>query len=132
VNPPAGRTRSCQAADARARLLDVEAFLVAAERVVDLGGDVVATNAVHAAIAAADAICCLRLGERSRDADHRAAVTLLARVDRDLAAALDRVLAVKTRAGYEARDVSAIDAGRCVRLATRLRDAAREAIALGL
>lgn len=36
--------------------------------------------AVLAAIAAADAICCLRLGERSRDADHRAAAGLLATV----------------------------------------------------
>lgn len=131
MSPKARRTRPCQLADARARLADAEAFLRAAERVSDLGGDVVATNAVHAAIAAADAICCVRLGERSRDADHRFAASLLARVDRDLAGALGRVLAVKTSAGYDSRDVSANDAARCVRLAARLRDAARAAITLG-
>jgi hypothetical protein len=37
-------------------------------------------SAVLAAIAAADAICCLRLGQRSRDADHGAAAGLIATV----------------------------------------------------
>ena len=36
--------------------------------------------AVLAAIAAADAICCQRLGQRPRDADHRAAVRLISTV----------------------------------------------------
>ena len=38
--------------------------------------DVVATNAIHAAIAAADAIACYSLGERSGDGNHAAAVEL--------------------------------------------------------
>jgi hypothetical protein len=94
----------------------------------DLGSDVVATNAAHAAITAADVICCVRLGERSRDADHRAAVKLLARVDSGLAGALSRVLAIKTRAGYESENLSESEAKTTVRLAARLRDAARAAV----
>ena len=46
---PSGRRTPCTIADARARLVDAEAFLDAAELVTDT--DVVATNAVHAAIA---------------------------------------------------------------------------------
>jgi hypothetical protein len=38
---------------------------------------VAADNAVLAAIAASDAVCCRLLGERSRGQDHREAVTLL-------------------------------------------------------
>ena len=50
---PRVRTRDCDAADARSRLQDARQFLEAAELLTEPGnGDVVATNAVHAAIAA--------------------------------------------------------------------------------
>jgi hypothetical protein len=55
--------------------------------------------AVLAAIAAADAICCVRLGQRSRDADHRAAVGLIAAVHPE-GAGLARAL----RIALEAKD----------------------------
>ena len=56
---PKGRTRDCDAADARARLQDARQFLEAAELLTEAGnGDLVATNAVYAAIAAADVLCC--------------------------------------------------------------------------
>lgn len=59
--------------------------------------------AVLAAIAAADAICCLRLGQRSRDTNHRAAVDLLATVlpdGPDLARALRIALDAKDPMHY--------------------------------
>lgn len=44
----------------------------------DASRNVAAGNAVLAGIAAADAICCVHLGKRSRGQDHREAVSLLA------------------------------------------------------
>ena len=86
--------------------------------------DVVATCAIHAAIAAADAITCHTLGERSNDGNHVSAVELLHRVDAGLATALKRALDRKTQAGYESADISATDAASCVRWAEQLMAAA--------
>ena len=123
---PAGRRRPATPADARARLADAEAFLEAAT--IAINPDVVATNAIHAAIAAADAICCVALRERSADANHTAAAELLAQVDTRLSATLTRALNRKTQAAYETRDVSATDAAACLRQATKLLEAARSRV----
>lgn len=120
---PAGRRAACSAADARARLHDAEAFFEVADVATD--ADVIATNAIHAAIAAADAICCVALRERAADGSHAPAVQLLARVDRTLAAALGRCLDRKTQAAYESRDITPTDAASCVRQASTLVQAAR-------
>jgi hypothetical protein len=84
--------------------------------------------AVLAAIAAADAICCLRLGQRSRDADHRAAVSLLATVmpeGPDLAKALRIALDAKDPMHY-ATDYLTPDRHTAVlRAATTLATAAQ-------
>lgn len=121
-----GRHNPCTVADARARLNDAEAFLDTAEMAED--PDVVATNAIHAAIAAADAICCIALRERSADGNHTAAVDLLGRVDSKLANALSRALNCKTQAAYESRDIGAKDAATCVRQAMSLVEAARSRV----
>ena len=118
-----GRRQPCATGDARARLHDAEAFLDTAETAKD--PDVKATNAIHAAIAAADAICCFALRERSADANHAAAIDLLRTVDAQLAATLGRLLGRKQQAAYESRDISARDAATCIRQATTLVDAAR-------
>ena len=120
---PSGRRQACTTADAKARLHDAEAFLDTAEAAAD--PDVKATNAIHGAIAAADAICCFALRQRSADATHAAAIDLLRTVDAQLAGTLARLLGRKQQAAYESRDVSAKDAATCVRQATRLVDAAR-------
>ena len=60
-----GSCKPCDVQQARQRLVDARQFLEAAE-LLD-APDVVATCAIHAAIAAADAITCHALGERSRD-----------------------------------------------------------------
>jgi hypothetical protein len=120
---PPGRRQPCTAEAARARLHDAQAFLEAAETSAD--PDVKATNAIHAAIAAADTLCCLGLRERSGDGNHSAAVDLLRSVDPRLATLLARLLSRKQQAAYESRDLSATDAVTCVRQATILVDAAR-------
>lgn len=118
------KRRPCTVGDAKARLHDAEAFLEASETASD--PDVVATNAIHAAIAAADAICCMALREQS--AEHATAVDLLGRVDSKLANALGRALNRKTQAAYESRDIAAKDAAMCVRQATILLAAARSRV----
>lgn len=117
-----GNRKSCDVQHARQRLVDARQFLEAAE-LLD-APDVVATCAIHAAIAAADAITCHALGERSSDGNHAAAVDLLRKVDTSLAAALKRALDRKTQAGYESVDVSAAEATSCVRWARQLLAAA--------
>jgi hypothetical protein len=118
-----GRRQPCTTTDAQARLHDAEAFLDTAEGAPD--PDVRATNAIHAAIAAADAICCFAARERSADGNHSAAVDLLRTVDSQLAATLARLLARKQQAAYETRDISAKGASTCIRQATTLVEAAR-------
>lgn len=120
---PAGRRAPCDLTDARARLRDAEDFLEAAEHAQN--PDVIATNAVHSAIASADALCCVALRERSAGGNHLAAVNLLAQVDRKLAGSLKRVLDRKTQAAYESRDIARSDATACVRQAQVLLEAAR-------
>jgi hypothetical protein len=114
--------KPCDLKHARQRLTDARQFLEAAE-LLD-APDVVATNAIHAAIAASDAITCVALGERSSDQRHLAAVELLRRVDTRLATALKRALDRKTQAGYESTDISRADAASCVRWARQLVEAA--------
>ena len=125
------RRRTCTINDARARYASAVAFMDVAARLAleDFDQDVVVTNAVHAGIAASDALCCLRLGERSADQDHASAATLLARVDKSLANELTRLLALKTTAAYETRHVSRADASSAARRARKLVDAAAAALA---
>lgn len=117
-----GARRACDPRQAQQRLVDARQFFEAAELLE--AADVVATNAIHAAIAAADAITCHALGERSRDANHTAAVDLLRQVDAMLATTLKRALDRKTQAGCESADLSASDAASCVKWAKRLLAAA--------
>ena len=124
------RRRTCTRADARTRHRTAVAFMDVAERLAGEGvdPDVVVTNAVHAGIAASDALCCLRLGERSTDQDHSSATSLLARVDKSLANELNRLLALKTTAAYETRRVSRADARSATRRARKLVEAAGAAL----
>lgn len=57
-------------------------------------------NAILAGIAAADAICCIRLGERSTSSDHSDAVLLLAKVDPALAQKLATLIGSKSTSHY--------------------------------
>ena len=113
-----GARKPCDVQQARQRLVDARQFLEAAKLLE--APDVVATCAIHAAIAASDAITGHALGERSNDGNHVSAVDLLRQVDATLATALKRALDRKTQAGYESVDISAADAASCVRWAEGL------------
>ena len=131
------RTAACTAADARTRLRQAQLYLEAAELVQseDLAeaATVATGNAVLAAIAAADAICCHAAGVRSRGQDHRQAIGLLQEVTGDaaLAKALREVLDLKVQrralapAGhYGLSNVSASNCTAALRRARALVDAA--------
>lgn len=66
----------------------------------DTVADTVVTLYVHAGIAAADAICARALGEHAKRENHSDAVTLLRSINQDGAKHLNRLLRMKTRAGY--------------------------------
>jgi hypothetical protein len=123
-----GRTQTCGPREAANRLSHAHSFLDVAELVAtDLdtegNGNVAASLAVLAGIAAADAASCARIGRRSRSQDHRDAQELVASVEPggpDAANKLRRLLDLKDDAQY-----GIIDLGR-----TELRSALRQAKAL--
>jgi len=105
------KTRPCDPSVAQARLSESEDLLDAAESVRGLAndeadiGDAYVTLCVHAGIAAADAICCMRLGYHVASTDRHAAVAELSRVRPDggqLGGALRLLLGMQNRSGIEA------------------------------
>ncbi|HET6743890.1 MAG TPA: hypothetical protein VFH76_33355 [Kribbella sp.] len=131
-----GRTNRCSEADRRGRMHVADQFHTAAGLIQEFTGDpaegtinnAYVTLCVHAGIAAADVICCARLGEYSRGEDHKEAVALLARVDKSLSTVLARLLALKTPAGYQPRTVSKQQVTAAGRQADQLISAARSAL----
>ncbi len=136
-----GRVGECGPDQARARLVSARAFVSVAELVYAEPDDpvlpqrgVAAALAVLGGIAAADAICCARLGQVSRGDDHALAVDLLAsarpegsRVKSDLL----RLLGIKDKVHYQAILVSAAETEAAIRQAKRLLAAAVDAASSG-
>lgn len=139
------RRAACDRAYGRQRLARALAFLEVASR--ETGEQETATashtrqvavaNAVQAAIAAADAICCALLGAHSRDQDHREAVRMLAeaglgdggpsegqRRSRELSKRLAEVLELKSRAEYGIDTIGSTQYLRALRNARQLVEAA--------
>jgi hypothetical protein len=129
------KTRPCDELVTRGRLKKAEQFYSAAQTIRDAAddqadvGDAFVTLCVHAAIAAADAICCSALGEHAQGDSHVEAVQLLRRTGRDaaeLAGALQTLLGLKTRAGYGDEPVNAEMRKRAERAAQKLVSAAKD------
>ncbi|MGK7221893.1 hypothetical protein ACSNO4_03750 [Kocuria flava] len=114
--------------DAHARLEDARAFLESARTIDTLNdeesyADVIATNAVHAGIAAADVVCLLALGQHSKAENHADAVKMLREAGGDTAA-LSRLLSEKTKAGYNIKSLTRTKAAKCIEWAGKLLQAA--------
>jgi hypothetical protein len=113
------------------RLRKAVQFLDAAQLVRDLAdedsavSDAYVTLCVHAGIAAADVICCARLGEHAHGESHADAVALLARADAASAKHLRTLLAAKTKAGYSHLPASTDELKRTARAAAVLVETAR-------
>lgn len=128
----ADRTRSCDAATRAGRLAKARQFMDAADLIETLAdeaadvADAYVTLCVHAGIAAADVICCARLGRHARGDDHASAVEMLERANPDVAKHLRTLLSMKTKAGYTAIPVSGAEHTRAGRAARALVAAAEQ------
>ena len=130
------RQSPCGRVEATSRLAQAEAYLTAAQQVMDDSTDlanpgVAGALAVLAGIAAADAACCARLAMRARGQDHREATALVATVAPHgpaMAKDLGRLLDRKDSVHYGATMISAAEGSRMVSWAGRLVAHARAAV----
>jgi hypothetical protein len=81
---------------------------------------------VHAGIAAADVICWARLGVHSEGQNHGDAISMLGRVDAQLANKLRALLDLKTKSGYGWAPTSSADKRKAGRSAVALDEAAEQ------
>jgi hypothetical protein len=79
-----------------------------------------------AGIAAADVICCARLGVHAEGLNHNEAVNLLASTDKTASRDLATLLGLKTRSGYSAQQSSRSDRTRARRAAQALVERAEQ------
>ena len=134
--PSSTRTQACDRRDALARSGQADAYLTAANLVLDDTTDdanpgVAAALAVLGGIAASDAACCARLQRRPRGQSHREAVSLLTTVSPGGAAMakdLQRLLDRKDHAHYGLGVMGQREALIMVQWAGRLTRAARKAV----
>lgn len=125
----------CGPAEAARKARLARAYLDLAEEAMERPGDearnVAAGNAVLAAIAASDALTCLRLGRHSRGQAHQEATALLRTIrphGASLARDLHTAVGVKDAAHYGSVFVSAATLKSTLRAAGRLVEAAEAAL----
>lgn len=123
------RTRKCTGQVSAGRLAKAVEFLDSAELLADdpSSRNAAASLFVEAGIAAADVICCRRLGEHAQGQDHNDAVLLLARADPDLATCLRTLLTNKSKISYSSQMLPSSEFKKVQRAATQLTAAARRA-----
>lgn len=130
MTPKTQRTKECTPTERAGRLQQAEGFWADAEDLAALGEaspNSIVTLYVHAGIAAADVICCAKLGEYSNTANHSDAQNLLKKADPTLEVSLARLVGMKTLAGYGAAPVSAARVTTARTAAEKLLTAARRA-----
>lgn len=130
MTPKNQRTKECSAAERAGRMQQAEGFWADAEDLAALGEaspNSIVTLYVHAGIAAADVVCCAKLGEYSNTPNHSDALTLLKKADPALEVSLSRLVGMKTLAGYGAATVSAQRVTTARTAAEKLLAAARRA-----
>ena len=125
------RNRPCTPQVREGRLAKANQFAAVAMDVADLAAearevaDAYVTLLVHAGIAAADVICCARLGEYAQGSNHNEAIALLKTADPDSARHLETLLKMKTRAGYGHMPASQDDLKKAQRAGDALLKTAR-------
>ncbi len=128
------RIQDCGAEEARRRLHQAELYLEVAETILSKQPAEAATvatgNAVLAAIAAGDALCCAIAGARYRGSDHRRAADYLENVtgDSKLASLLRDVVGLKDSGHYGLLNVQQSRAKSALRKARKLVESARDRV----
>lgn len=117
---------------ARAHLVKAREFLEAAELTLDADlYDAAASASVSAGINAKDAICLRLVGRITKSEDHKRAAGELARAGqtgKELESIFARLLGLKTTAQYQAQSIARGEAVKAVEWATRMVDAAGQAV----
>lgn len=120
------KTRPCDKTTRDGRMAKAHQFLDAA-KLIDVFadddnelGDAYITLCIHAGIAAADVICCARLGAHAQGESHVDAVGLLGKVDLSASKHLSVLLGMKTRSSYSPSTSTAKDRKQAHRAATAL------------
>lgn len=121
--------KQCTEGTRAGRLTKAQQFLMAAETIETIVDDEAIADAyitlcVHAGIAAADVICCAKLGRHHQGDNHNAAVALLAQADTSASKQLKRLLDMKTKCGYGATPATLAEQRRAGRSAEALVRAA--------
>jgi hypothetical protein len=138
MTPRTGTTAAGDESFRRGRVAKAREFLDAADLLREFGGDrgiltggsqfanAFVVQCVLSGIAAADAICVARTGRYSRSGAHDEAVPVLrAAAGGAVAKHLETLLAVKSKAEYNARSVSDSDISRARAAAEALESVAR-------
>jgi hypothetical protein len=123
------RTKRCTSRVIAGRLAKAEEFLDNGALLTDDEDrrNASATLFVDAGIAAADVLCCKRLGAHAQGQDHNDAVELLARVDPSMAKQLGALLTRKSRISSSDRALPISEFRKVQRAATKLVQAAKQA-----
>ncbi|MEX1005210.1 MAG: hypothetical protein WD156_07565 [Acidimicrobiia bacterium] len=128
------RTRPCGPYDADQRHAQAKAFAELAE--LDPASDdgptrsAAVSNAVLAGIAAADSICCRRLGRHAAGDDHQRAIALVEEagdVGQGARRHLETLLSIKHKAQYEEVDPTIPEARRAIRAMRSILELAAQA-----
>lgn len=123
--------RDCDSVVISGRLDKATEFFDAAEHLEDDMRNAAGDLYVDAGIAAADVICCVRLGVHSNSGNHNEACTLLKKADAGSERHLSTLLGLKNKAAYTHEVISAAECKRMNRAAAHLLEAARRAAASG-
>lgn len=120
-----GRSRKCSASIQAGRLNKATEFHDAAVLIEDAAPNASVDLLIDAGIAAADVICCARLGVYATGESHSAAVALLAKAEPGVAKHLRTLLGLKSKVAYTHQPVTAGDRTKASRAASHLVEAAR-------
>lgn len=121
--------RDCDSAVIRGRLAKANEFLDVAGLVEENYPTTAGDLYVDAGIAAADVICCVRLGVHSNTGSHNEACDLLRRADSGSERHLATLLSLKNKAAYTHQPISTQECKKMSRAATQLVETARRAAA---
>ena len=121
----AARTRSCPELVRQGRLTKANEYFDAALVIEDEMTDAFVSLCVLAGIAAADVICCARLGIHAVGENHNEAISLLGRADRDVEQHLRTLLNFKSKVSYTHLPATATEQKRAKRAVVALVEAAR-------
>ena len=119
------RTRDCPEAVRQGRLTKAIEFYDAAVVVEDDMPNASVDLFVDAGIAAADAICCSRLGVYAAGENHNEAISLLEQAERGIEKHLRTLLNLKSKVAYTHQPVTADERKRASRAAAAMVEASR-------